>query len=125
MANIFSRFSSRLTAFFSRHPLVRDALIWAVPAVAVGIALRLVLLSYSPYAYWGDDSRSYFGFTSGVLNDFYFSINEKRRYLYPVFLLPLSLLPGGTLRILPWVQAAGGVLTILPFAYLVRRIFMA
>jgi hypothetical protein len=125
MGSTFSRLSSRLAAFFARHPLLGDALIWAIPAVVFGLALRLVFLSYSPCAYWGDDSRSYFGFTSGVLNDFYFSINEKRRYLYPVFLLPLSLLPGGTLRILPWVQAAAGVLTILPFAYLVRRIFVA
>jgi hypothetical protein len=113
-----------VTAFFRRHPLLRDALLWAIPALLVGLALRLVLLSYSPYAYWGADSRSFFGFTNGVLNEFYFSINEKRRYLYPLFVFPLTFLPGGTLRALAWVQAGMGVLTILPFAYFIRRVFV-
>lgn len=109
--------------FFSRHPLLRDAVLWAIPALIAGAVLRLLLLSYSPYALWGSDSRSYFGFTNGVLNDFYFSLNEKRRYLYPLFLLPVSLLPGSTLRALAWIQPLLGLLAILPFAYIVRRIF--
>lgn len=111
------------TGFFQRHPLLRDALVWAIPALLFGAALRLLFLSYAPYAYWGSDSRSFMGFADGVLNDFYFSINEKRRYLYPVFLLPLSVLPGGTLRWLNWTQALLGLATILPMAYLVRRTF--
>jgi hypothetical protein len=111
-------------AFFRRHPLLRDALLWAIPALVVGAALRVLFLSYSPYAYWGSDSRSYFGFTNGVWTEFYFSINEKRRYLYPIFMLPISLLPGSALRATAWIQAGLGVLTILPFAYIVRRIFV-
>jgi hypothetical protein len=113
-----------VSAFFRRHPLLRDALLWAMPALVVGAILRLMLLHYSPYAYWGSDSRSFFGFTNGVLDDFYFSINEKRRYLYPIFLLPVTLLPGSTLRALAWIQAGMGLLTILPLAYCVRRIFV-
>jgi len=85
--------------------------------------LRMLLLSYSPYAYWNADSRSYFGFTNGVLTDCYFSLNEKRRYLYPLFLLPVSLLPGGTLQWLSWIQVSLGLVTLLPLAYAVRRIF--
>lgn len=118
-------FSRRAAAeFFRRHPVVRDALLWAVPALIVGAALRLILLHYSPYAYWGSDSRSFYGFTTGVLDDFYFSINEKRRYLYPIFLLPVTLLPGATLQTLAWIQAALGLGTVVAFAYFVRRVFV-
>lgn len=111
--------------FFQRHPLLRDAILFAIPALIFGLFLRSLLLSYSPYAYWGSDSRSFMGFTNGVLSEFYFSINEKRRYLYPLFLFPLSILPGGTLRWLAVVQALMGLLTVLPLAYLVRRTFAA
>jgi len=111
--------------FFERHPLVRDAVVWSVPAVLFGLALRLMLMSYSPYAFWGSDSRSYFGFTNGVLTEFYFSLNEKRRYLYPLFVLPISLLPGGTLRWLPWIQMAIGLGTVVAMGYVVRRVFRA
>jgi hypothetical protein len=109
--------------WLGRHPVLRDALFWALPALAFGLALRLLLLSYSPLAYFGSDSRSYFGFPHGVLTEFYFSLNEKRRFLYPIFLLPVSALPGGALRWLPWVQAAMGLAAVLPVAYVVRRLF--
>jgi hypothetical protein len=110
-------------AFFKRHPLVKDAVIWAIPALIFGFILRAMLLSYSPYAYWGSDSRSYFAFSSGVLNDFYFSLNEKRRYLYPILLLPLSALPGAALKWIAWFQTGLGLATIVPFAYLIRKVF--
>jgi len=114
-----------MRSIFRRHPLLLDALLWAIPALLFGAALRLMLLHYSPYAYWGSDSRSYFGFTNGVLNDFYFSLSEKRRYLYPIFLLPVSMLPAPPLRSLAWIQAAIGLCAIPVFAYSVRRIFVA
>lgn len=114
-----------ITRLLGRHPLLRDAIIWAIPALIFGLALRSLFLHYAPYAYWGADSRSFMGFADGVLTDFYFSINEKRRYLYPIFLLPLSVLPGGTLRWLNWMQGLLGLLTILCTAYLVRRTFTA
>lgn len=114
---------SWLGGCFRRHPLLRDALVWVIPALVFGAVLRLLLMSYSPYAYWGSDSRSYFGFANGVISEFYFSLNEKRRYLYPIFLLPISLLPGGVLRWLPWIQMLLGLAALVPLAYTVRRIF--
>lgn len=105
--------------------VLREILIWSIPALLLGLALRLILLSYSPYAYWGSDSRSYYGFTTGVMTEFYFSINEKRRYLYPLLLLPTAWFPGGSLRVMAWLQAGIGLLTILPFAYLIRENFRA
>jgi hypothetical protein len=104
--------------------VLRDVLIWSVPALIFGLLLRAAFLSYSPCAYWGSDSRSFLGFTDGVLTKFYFSIPEKRRYLYPLWVFPFSLLPGGTLRWLAIAQAALGLATILPFAYCVRKCFL-
>lgn len=115
---------SRLRNFLRRHPLLRDVLLWSLPALLVGAALRIILIYTSPYAFWGADSRSFMGFTNGALTDFYFSINEKRRYLYPLFLFPISLLPGGTLRWLAWIQAGLGLASIFPLAYLVRKVFV-
>lgn len=112
-----------MRGWLKSHPLLRDVLLWSIPALLVGLVLRLLFLHASPYAFWGADSRSFMGFTNGVLTDFYFSINEKRRYLYPLFLFPISLLPGGTLLWLGWIQAALGLASILPLAYAVRRVF--
>lgn len=114
-----------MTHFLHRHPLVRDALVWAVPALIFGAVLRLMLLSYSPLAYWGSDSRSYFGFAHGVLSDFSISLSEKRRFIYPLFLLPVSVLPGSPLRWLAWIQAVLGLATIVPLAYAARKTFFA
>lgn len=113
----------RISNFLKRHPLVRDAILWSIPAVFLGLVLRLLLLHYSPYAYWGSDSRSYFGFTNGVMTEFYFSINEKRRYLYPLLMLPVTLLPGAALKALAWIQAGLGLAAIFAFGYVVRRVF--
>lgn len=117
---VFERFH----IWLARHPVLRDVLFWSIPALLAGAALRLILIYTSPYAFWGADSRSFMGFANGVLTDGYWSINEKRRYLYPIFLLPISLLPGGTLRWLAWIQAGLGIASIFPLAYMVRRVLV-
>ncbi len=111
----------RLRLFFARHPLVRDAVIWALPALLLGAGLRLLLLSYIPYAYWGSDSRSYYSFVHQLFEHGGLSLDEKRRYFYPIFLLPVSLLPGAPLRWLAWLQHGIGLATLVPLAYVVRR----
>lgn len=112
---------TRLRQFFAHHPLLRDAVLWAIPAMIFGAALRLLLLSYMPYAYWGSDSRSYYRFADMLLSEGYISLGEKRRYLYPLLMLPVSLLPGETLRWLAWLQHGLGVITLVPLAYVLRK----
>ena len=94
---------------------------WAFPAIVVGAALRAVLMSYLPLAYWGSDSRSYFSFTEILLTEGELSLYDKRRYLYPIFLLPVTLLPGSPLAWLAWIQHALGLATLVPLAYLLRK----
>src|SRR4051812_21276936 len=84
----------RVKLFLRRHPSVRDALLWGIPAFAVALALRACLLSYIPLAYWGSDSRSYFDFAYKLHVEHYISLVEKRRFLYPIFVGLVTLLPG-------------------------------
>lgn len=111
----------RLAAFFRRHPALRDALLWAIPAILFGIILRLCLLSYSRFAYWGSDSRSYFDFAQKLFEEHYVSFQEKRRFLYPIFLALVTALPGTPLKWLAWIQHGLGLVTIIPVAYCVRK----
>ena len=113
-----------LRLFFSRHPLLRDALCWAMPALIIGAGLRLLLLSYLPYAFWGADSRSYFSFAHRLVTELYVSLDEKRRFLYPILMLPISLLPGSPLRWVAILQHAFGVASLIPLAYVVRKCFV-
>jgi hypothetical protein len=107
--------------FFARHPILRDALIWAGPALVFGAGLRLLFISYLPFAYWGADSRSYFSFAHQLLANHDVSLDEKRRFLYPILMVPVALLPGAPLRWLAVLQHALGVLSLLPLAYIVRK----
>lgn len=88
-----------------------------------GAVLRLLFLSYSPYAYWGSDSNSYFSFTELLLSSGKISLYDKRRYVYPLLLFPITLLPGAMLKWLVWLQHGFGLLTLLPLAYCVRKSF--
>ena len=110
-----------LQNFFSRHPVLCDALRWVLPALVFGAALRLLLMSYCPYALWGADSRSYFSFAHKLFNHGWISLGEKRRYLYPILMVPVTLLPDGPLRWLPLLQHTFGLMTLVPLAYTVRK----
>lgn len=107
--------------FFARHPLLRDALLWAIPALIFGTLLRALLMSYLPYAYWGSDSRSYFSFAHKLLTEGYISLDEKRRFFYPILMVPISALPGPPLTWLALFQHALGIASLVPLAYLLRK----
>jgi hypothetical protein len=107
--------------FFERHPMLRDALLWSLPALVFGLMLRGLLLHYSPFAYWGKDSESYFNFAFDLQTRGTIGFDAKRRFIYPLFLLPVSLLPGSTLRWVAWLQHFIGLASLLPLGYVIRR----
>jgi hypothetical protein len=112
----------RFRGFFRRHPILLEVLRWSVPALVIGAALRILLCTYLPYGYWGSDSKSFYSFAHMLLSDGYVSLDEKRRYLYPLLMLPVSMLPGAPpLKWLAWLQHAFGLLAVLPLAYVVRK----
>lgn len=110
-----------LRTFARRHPVVMEALLWSIPALLFGAMLRILLTSYLPYAFWNADSRSFYVFTQKFMQHGWFSLGDKRRYLYPLLLLPISELPGGVLRWLPVFQHTFGLITLVPLAYVVRK----
>jgi hypothetical protein len=107
----------------ARHPCVRDALVWCVPALVAGGVLRLLLLAYQPYAYWGSDSGSYFWFAQRLLLEGQISLPAKRQFLYPIFLVPVAVMPGAALAWLAWLQHALGLVTVCAVGYCVRKLF--
>ncbi|MGC1479813.1 MAG: hypothetical protein WA771_04875 [Chthoniobacterales bacterium] len=117
-----------MSATFDRyrreHPAVVDACVWAISAIVIGLVLRVLLTVLQPYAYYGSDSDSYFSFTFRLLTEGVASIPEKRRYVYPLLVLPSGLLPGSALRWLPVFQHGFGLLTLIPLAYVVRKVFV-
>jgi hypothetical protein len=111
----------KLQTYFRRHPVLADSLLWVVPALIFGGLLRVLFISYLPYAFWGADSRSFYTFAHKFLSHGALSLGDKRRYLYPLLMLPVSYLPGGPLRWLPVFQHALGWITLVPLAYAVRK----
>lgn len=114
----------RLRLWLRRHPAVRDSLLWVIPALVAGALLRWMLLSYLPYANWHADSNSYFSFAERLVKDGKFDLDEKRRFTYPILVAPLAMLPGATLKWVAWAQHGLGLLTLIPLAYCVRKIFL-
>jgi hypothetical protein len=108
----------------ARYPALREALLWALPALCLALIVRGLFLSYSPFAYWGSDSRSYYEFTHKLFDFHAISLNEKRRFLYPILLALIELLPGSILRALAALQHAFGVITLVPLAYIIRKTFV-
>jgi hypothetical protein len=113
---------SRATrSFFQRHPILREAICWAIPALIIGAVLRILFMAYLPYAFWGADSRSFYSFAHKLFYSGSLSLGDKRRYLYPILMVPITLLPGAPLRWLAFFQHTFGLLSLLPLAYAIRK----
>jgi len=90
-----------------------------VPALVLGAALRISVLMAMPEAYYGSDSNSYFQATSELWNKHHFEIHSKRRWIYPIVLLPTPALPGRTLDIIAVAQHALGLATVCGIGWVV------
>ncbi len=99
---------------------LRQAALWSLPALAMGAFLRIALLSYAPYAFWESDSNSYFGFAHQLFYHGDFSIDSKRRYLYPIFVGLLNVLPGSVMGWLALTQHLLGLAATVALGYVVR-----
>jgi hypothetical protein len=85
--------------------------------------VRLLLLAYQPFAYWGSDSGSYFWFAQRLLLEGQISLPAKRQFLYPLLMVPVAAMPGAALAWLAWLQHALGVATVCAVGYCVRKLF--
>ncbi len=127
MEAFWVRIGARVLAFLQsvrlrRRPALRDALLWSLPALGLGLAVRAVLAWVFPFAWCGSDSFSYWEFPASVLYGDEWKFTGKRRWLYPILLLNLSVLPGRTLVWLMVFQKAAGLLSIPALGYAIRKL---
>ncbi len=90
-----------------------------MPALVLGAVLRISVLMALPEAYYGSDSNSYFQTTSELWNNHHFELRAKRRWIYPLLLLPTPALPGRTLQIIAVAQHALGLATVFGIGWVV------
>ena len=106
----------------SAIPSLRTCLWLCLPALILGAALRLSVLFTLPEAYYGSDSNSYFQTTAKLWTEGDFELGSKRRWIYPLLLMPTPALPGGTLQIIAVAQHALGLATIFGIGWITMQL---
>lgn len=90
-----------------------------LPALVLGAALRFSVMIALPEAYYGSDSNSYFQTTAELWTKHNFELKSKRRWIYPLILLPTPAMPGRTLQIIAVAQHALGLMTVFGIGWIV------
>lgn len=105
------------------HPALRQLLLYCLPALLVGFALRAAVMWSMPYAFIQYDSSDFFETTWRWLYKGEFYVHYRRSYLTPyLFSLP-CLLPGPGLVWIAIAQHALGLLAVVLAGALVRLWF--
>lgn len=100
----------------------RQCLWLCLPALLIGAALRISVLMTLPEAYYGSDSNSYFQTTSMLWTEGKLELKSKRRWIYPLVLVPTPLLPGRTVQIIAVAQHALGLVTLIGIGWIVLHL---
>ena len=90
-----------------------ELLVLAAPALLVGFVLSAALMIAVPEGYFGLDSNSYYEFAHQLFDHGVVELNEKRRWLYPIFLAWADAFPGPGWYLVPLWQHTTGLLTLL------------
>ena len=101
---------------------VSRCVLLCLPALVIGAALRIWMMSVLPEGYFGPDSNSYFSTAKRLWNENKWSVGEKRRWVYPVVLAALPPLPGTPSRIMPAVQHAAGLAALIGVGWIVGHV---
>ncbi len=100
----------------------RQCLWLCVPALVVGAILRIWLSVAIPEGFFGPDSNSYFETTTRAWLKHSLKVSDKRRWIYPVLLVPTPLIPPSPARVIPIAQHAVGLVTILGLGWIVGNL---
>jgi hypothetical protein len=100
----------------------RQCLWLCLPALLIGAALRISVLMAIPEGYYGADSNSYFETASQLWNEGHLEVKSKRRWIYPLLLIPAPLLPGSTAQVIAVCQHAIGLATIIGIGWIVLHL---
>jgi hypothetical protein len=101
---------------------LRKCLWLCLPALIVGAILRIWFLMAIPEGSYSADSSSFFEPTRRLVLKHTWDVSAKRRWLYPVLLVPTAFLPSSPVRIVPVVQHAMGLLTIFGVGWIVGNL---
>ena len=99
----------------------RRVLLLCLPALVLGIVLRVSFLIAIPEVFYGSDSNSYFETAEHLWTDGKIVLKPKRRYLYPVVLALTPLLPGSTAVGVAVLQHILGLLIIVGIGWIVAQ----
>jgi hypothetical protein len=102
------------------HARFRELLLWCLPALLAGAAVRGWILWHYPYGYVHPDSADFLITADQLLRRHHFVLHGKKAFLAPIlFALPLlARIP--TLLVIPWAQHLFGLIFTLMIGELVR-----
>ena len=99
----------------------RRVLLLCVPALIVGFVFRVSFMFAMPEIYYGADSNSYFEGAWKLWTQGDFFLNEKRRFLYPIVLMFMPLLPNNTAVDTAVVQHLLGLVIVVGIGWIVAQ----
>ena len=110
-------------AALSRDPRVRELLLFCLPALVAGLALRAVLTAQMPYGFFHDDTPDFLTTPEKMLAKHDFEIHPKKTFLVPFFFTVPFLLHVPALLFIPAVQHLLGLTLIVMIGLLCRLWF--
>ena len=109
-----------------REPQIRDVLRWSLPALLVGLILRVVLTVHLPYGYFHIDTPDFLTTPDSLINEHKWELHGKKTYLLPIlYSLPFAIPRVPVLASIPFAQHVLGLATILLVGALCRLWFRA
>jgi len=105
---------------FLRHPRLHEVLRWCLPALLIGLVLRVMITVEMPYAYYHDDGPDFLCTPDSLIHQHKWEIHEKKTFLVPIlFTLPFAL-PAPALVTIPILQHVLGLGLIVLIGALCR-----
>ena len=115
---VFAHFKKLLIA-----PDTREFLAWCLPALAIGLALRVLLMAHMPFAFYHDDAPDFLHTAEKLLYEHHLELHAKKTFLVPI-LFTLPFLTGfPALVVIPVCQHLLGLGTVMLMGGLVRLWF--
>ena len=99
----------------------QQVLLLCVPALIVGLVFRVSFMFAIPEIYYGADSNSYFDAAWKLWTHGDLVLNPKRRFLYPIVLIFMPLLPNSTAVDVAVVQHLLGLVIIVGIGWVVAQ----
>ena len=99
----------------------QQVLFLCVPALIIGFVLRASFMVSTPEIYYGADSNSYFDAAWRMWSHGDLVLNSKRRFLYPILLIFMPLLPNSTAVDAAVVQHLLGLVIIVGIGWAVAQ----